>query len=65
MERVRQLSKKITIRPWMTQKDGLLYKDNRFYIPGYPDVKKTILEEIHQGIGGGHMGYKKTLEKVT
>jgi hypothetical protein len=28
MERVRQLSKKITIRPWMTQKDGLLYKDN-------------------------------------
>ncbi len=55
----------------MTLEDGLYYKiDSKtglehLYIPGYLDIKKQILEEIHQGPGGGHMGYKKTLEKVT
>jgi Integrase zinc binding domain len=48
----------------MTTKNGLIYKNDRLYIPGYPDVKKLILEEFHQGPGGRHMGYKKTLAKV-
>src|SRR3954469_1618877 len=64
MDRVRQLSAKIEQQPWMTTKNSLIYKNDRLYIPGYPDVKKLILEEFHQGPGGGHMGYKKTLAKV-
>src|SRR5436190_16833578 len=48
----------------MNVRNGLIYKDNRLYVPGYPDIRKTIIQEIHQGFGGGHFGLKKTLEKV-
>ena len=49
----------------MTYRNGLIYSGDRLYIPGYPDIKKLIIEEIHQGMGGGHFGSKKTLEKVS
>ena len=49
----------------MTQHNGLFFKGNQLYIPGYPDIKMLIIEEIHQGMGGGHLGFKKTLEKVS
>ena len=71
VDRICQLSAKIKEQPWMTIEDGLIYKidsksDNKqLYIPGYADIKKMILEETHQGPGGGHMGFKKTLEKAT
>jgi hypothetical protein len=65
IEQLRQLSTKVVTKPWMTQRNGLFYKDNRLYIPGYPGIKKLIIEEIHQGMGGGHLGFKKTLEKVS
>ena len=48
----------------MTPRNGLIYRGNQLYIPGYPDIKKTIIKEIHQGFGGGHFRFKKTLEKV-
>ena len=49
----------------MTHRNGLIYKGNRLYIPVDPNVRKLIIEEIHQGMGGGHLGFKKTLEKVS
>ncbi|TMC13855.1 MAG: hypothetical protein E6J34_24345, partial [Chloroflexi bacterium] len=64
IERLRQLSTKVELKPWMNVRNGLIYKDNRLYVPGYPDIRKTIIQEIHQGFGGGHFGLKKTLEKV-
>ena len=64
IERLRKYSEKITHLPWMTTRNGLIYKNNRLYVPGYHDIRKTIIEEIHQGMGGGHLGFKKTLEKV-
>jgi hypothetical protein len=65
IERLRQLSQKTTQLPWMTIRNGLIYKDNRLYVPGYHDIRKLIIAEIHQGMGGGHLGFKKTLEKVS
>ena len=70
LDRIRQFSAKLPHQPWMTREDDLIYRINpkegtkRLYIPGYKNFKKLILEEIHQGLGGGHMGYKKTLEKA-
>ena len=64
-DRLRQLSAKIELLPWMNVRNGLIYKDNRLYIPGYNDIRKLIIEEHHQGFGGGHFGNKKTLEKIT
>jgi hypothetical protein len=49
----------------MTIRNGLIYKKNHLYIPGYHNIRKFIIEEIHQGMGGGHLGFKKTLEKVS
>src|SRR3954467_10010512 len=49
----------------MTIRNGLIYKNHRLYVPGYEDIRKIIIEEIHQGMGGGHLGFKKTLEKVS
>ena len=64
IERLRKLTAKIQQQSWMTYRNGLIYKGYQLYIPGYPDIRKTIIEEIHQGFGGGHLGHKKTLEKV-
>jgi hypothetical protein len=47
----------------MTEKDGLFYKDNRLYIPGYGDVKTLLIQENHDR-PAGHMGFKKTFNKV-
>ena len=65
IDHIRQLSKKVIPKPWMTQRNGLFFKGNRLYIPGYLDIKMLIIEEIHQGMGGGHLRFKKTLEKVS
>ena len=64
LERIRNLTEKIEKPTKMEEHNGLLYKNNRLYIPGYQDVKMTIIQENHDGIAG-HLGYKKTLAKVT
>ena len=63
IERIRKLSQKVQRKPWMQEEDGLLYKGHRLYIPGYRDVKMLIIQENHDGTAG-HLGFKKTLEKV-
>lgn len=64
LDRIRNLSKKIQRQAWMTEENGLFYKNNRLYIPGYRDIKLDILQELHDGTAG-HFGYRKTLERVT
>ena len=63
IDKIRELSKKVQRQNWMIEEDGLLYKDNRLYIPGYRDIKTLIIQENHDGTAG-HLGFKKTLEKV-
>jgi hypothetical protein len=65
IDHLRKLSQKMPKQEWMTIQNDLIYKKNRLYVPGYEDIRKLIIEEIHQGMGGRHLGYKKTLEKVT
>jgi hypothetical protein len=47
----------------MKEENGLFYKDNRLYVPGYRDIKMQILQENHDG-NAGHFGFRKTLERV-
>ena len=63
LEKVKKLSKKLP-KEGFEEQNGLLYKDGKMFIPGYPDVKLTILKEKHDNILGGHYGYRKTLQKV-
>ena len=64
MDKIRELSKKIQRQPWMQEENGLIYRKDRIYIPGYRKFKMLIIQENHDGTAG-HLGYKKTLEKVT
>ncbi|KAH9671915.1 hypothetical protein KPL70_017529 [Citrus sinensis] len=42
---------------------GLRYK-GRLWLGDRSELKKTILQEAHGGVEGGHSGVKKTLERV-
>ena len=39
--------------------DGLTYK-NRIYIPNVADLRRVVMDEIHQAPYSGHPGYHKT-----
>src|SRR3954464_6257037 len=41
IEQLRQLTKKITLLPWMTIRNGLIYKNHHLYVPGYEDIRKN------------------------
>ena len=36
----------------------------KLVIPNDPEIKKTILEEIHSVPYSGHLGYQKTLKQI-
>jgi deoxyuridine 5'-triphosphate nucleotidohydrolase len=62
LSKIKKLSKKVTLLPWMTRKNGLIYKDNRIFIPGYRDIKTQILSEYHDQ--AGHFSFKKTRDLI-
>ena len=62
LERIRALTKKVTQPKDTTEHQGLYYKGDRIYIPGYRDIKTAILKEFHDV---GHLGFRKTLAKVS
>ena len=64
LERIRALSAKVTPPAFLTERNGLYYKEDRLYIPGYNDVKMKIIQEFHDH-KAGHFGFRKTLHKVT
>ena len=39
-------------------------KDWKIVIPNDPEIKRTILEEIHSVPYSGHLGYQKTLKQI-
>ena len=63
LDRIKKLTSRFELPNGMKEKNGFFYKGNRLYIPGYQDIKTTILQENHDG-NAGHFGFKKTLTKV-
>ena len=63
LEKVKELSKKLPTEG-LEIRDGLLYKNDRIFIPRYRDVIRIILQEKHDNPLGGHFGIAKTVEAV-
>ena len=43
------------------EEDGLLTYKNRIYIPNVADLRRVVMDEIHQPPYSGHPGYQKTI----
>ncbi|SJL05370.1 uncharacterized protein ARMOST_08737 [Armillaria ostoyae] len=48
----------------ITEKDGILYYDNRVYVPRHPSLRGEIISQSHDHITAGHPGIAKTRELV-
>ncbi|SJL01314.1 uncharacterized protein ARMOST_04634 [Armillaria ostoyae] len=48
----------------ITEKDGILYYDNRIYVPRHPSLRGEIISQSHDHITAGHPGIAKTRELV-
>lgn len=42
----------------------MIYKKNRWVVIAPQDTTRTLLEELHSGLGGGHFGVTKLITKV-
>lgn len=47
-----------------TLKDNQLRYKGWLWLGNQSEMKKTILQEAHGGVDGGHLGVKKTLERI-
>ena len=43
------------------EEDGLLTYKGRIYIPNVADMRRVVMEEIHQALYFGHPRYQKTI----
>ena len=43
------------------EEDGLLTYKGRIYIPDVADLRRVVMDEIHQAPYSGHPGYQKTI----
>ena len=41
--------------------DELLTYKNKIYIPNMADLRRIVMDEIHQALYSGHPGYHKTI----
>ena len=43
------------------EEDGLLTYKGRIYIPNVANLRRVVMDEIHQAPYSGHPGYQKTI----
>ena len=43
------------------EEDGLLTLKGRIYIPNVADLKRVVMDEIHQAPYSSHLGYQKII----
>ena len=43
---------------------GLYYKGDALVVPDFPELKRTILHELHDANYAGHVGSHRTLHSV-
>ena len=46
------------------EEDELITYNNRIYIPNVEDLRRIVIDEIHQALYSGHPGYQKTISTV-
>ena len=43
------------------EEDGILTYKGRIYIPNVAELRRVVMDEIHQAPYSGHLGYQKTI----
>ena len=44
------------------EQDGIIYMEERIYIPNNKKLKKKILQENHNSVNVGHLGQQRMIE---
>ena len=60
-DKLQQQSLEKRYEGYILEEDGLLTYKGRIYIPNVADLRRVVMDEIHQTLYYGHPGYQKTI----
>ena len=60
-DKLQQQSLEKRYEGYKLEEDGLITYKNRIYIPNVADLRRVVMDEIHQTPYSGHPGYQKTI----
>ena len=60
-DKLQQQSLEKRYEGYKLEEDGILTYKNRIYIPNVVDLRRVVMDEIHQAPYSGHPGYQKTI----
>ena len=60
-DKLQQQSLENKYEGYKSEEDGLLTYKNRIYIANVADLRRVVMDEIHQAPYSGHPGYQKTI----
>ena len=60
-DKLQQQSLEKRYEGYKLEEDGLLTYKGRIYIPDVADLRRVVMDEIHQAPYSGHPGYQKTI----
>ena len=60
-DKLQQQSLEKRYEGYKLEEDGLLTYKGRIYIPDVVDLRRVVMDEIHQAPYSGHPGYQKTI----
>ena len=60
-DKLQQQSLEKRYEGYKLEEDGLLTYKGRIYILGVADLRRDVMDEIHQAPYSGHLGYQKTI----
>ena len=60
-DKLQQKSLEKRYEGYKLEEDGLLTFKGRIYIPDVVDLRRVVMDEIHQAPYSGHPGYRKTI----
>ena len=63
-DKLQQQSLEKKYEGYKLENDGLLTYKNKIYIPNVADLRRILMDEIHQAPYSGHPGYQKTIAIV-
>ena len=60
-DKLQQKSLEKRYEGYKLEEDGILTYKGRIYIPDVADLRRVVMDEIHQAPYSGHPGYQKTI----
>ena len=53
-----------TMKPHWSRRQGLLYYQDRLYVPDVPSMRQNLITDHHSNAQSGHLGFVKTLHRI-